>query len=106
MDYTNSRDIQNVDEHSIRILHIVAGMNRGGIETWLMYILRHIDCDRFQMDFMINTAQPGAYDEEIRALGSKVILCSHPSRSWFYAPNFKRILHEYATGLPCVFSKS
>ncbi|MEH2307082.1 hypothetical protein [Nostoc sp.] len=106
MHYTNSRDIQKVDEHSIRILHVVAGMNRGGIETWLMYVLRHIDRDRFQMDFLVNTAQPGAYDEEIRALGSKVILCFHLSRSWLYAPNFKRILHEYAAGLPCVFSNS
>ncbi|WP_242064674.1 glycosyltransferase family 1 protein [Nostoc sp. FACHB-133] len=95
MHYTNSRDMQKVDEHSIRILHVVAGMNRGGIETWLMYILRHIDRDRFQMDFLVNTAQSSAYDEEIRTLGSKVIPCPHPSRPWLYAPNFKRILREY-----------
>ncbi|MGF1936149.1 MAG: glycosyltransferase family 1 protein [Nostoc sp. ChiQUE02] len=95
MHYTNSRDIQKVDQHSIRVLHVVAGMNRGGIETWLMYILRHIDRDRFQMDFLVNTAQPSAYDEEIRTLGSKVIPCPHPSQPWLYTLNFKRILREY-----------
>jgi hypothetical protein len=106
MHYTNSRNIQKANEHSIHILHVVGEMNMAGIETWLMYILRHIDRDRFQMDFLVNTAQPGAYDEEIRALGSKVILCSHPLRSWLHAPNFKRILHEYTAGLHCVFSNS
>ncbi|MBE8986240.1 glycosyltransferase family 1 protein [Nostoc sp. LEGE 12450] len=87
--------MQKVNEHSIRILHVVGGMNMGGIETWLMYILRHIDRDRFQINFLVNTAQPSAYDEEIRALGSKVIPCPHPSRPWLYAANFKRILREY-----------
>ncbi|BAZ54066.1 group 1 glycosyl transferase [Nostoc sp. NIES-4103] len=82
---------------SIRILHVVGGMNRGGIETWLMHILRHIDRDRFHMDFLVHTTQPCAYDEEIRALGSKIIPCLHPSRPWLYAKNFKRILHEYGS---------
>ncbi|MBH8562372.1 glycosyltransferase family 1 protein [Nostoc sp. CENA67] len=85
------------DKSSIRILHVVGGMNRGGIETWLMHILRHIDRDRFHMDFLVHTTQPCAYDEEIRALGSKVIPCLHPSRPWFYANNFKRILDEYGS---------
>ncbi|MEH1966451.1 glycosyltransferase family 1 protein [Nostoc sp.] len=97
MHYTNSRDIQKVDQHSIRVLHVVAGMNRGGIETWLMYILRHIDRDRFHMDFLVHTTQPCAYDQEIRTLGSKVISCPHPSRPWLYAHNFKRILRDYGS---------
>lgn len=81
-------------EKPIHILHVVGGMNRGGIETWLMHILRHLDRDRFQMDFLVHTTQPCAYDDEIRALGSKIILCLHPSRPWSYAHNFKRILRE------------
>ncbi|WP_414585250.1 glycosyltransferase family 1 protein [Scytonema sp. PCC 10023] len=82
-------------ERSIRILHVVAGMNRGGIETWLMDFLRQTDRDRFQMDFLVHTTQPCAYDEEIRALNSQIIPCLHPSRPWTYTANFKRILREY-----------
>ncbi|NMG08833.1 glycosyltransferase family 1 protein [Brasilonema sp. UFV-L1] len=82
-------------ERSIRILHVVAGMNRGGIETWLMDILRRTDRDRFQIDFLVHTTQPCAYDEEIRALNSQIIPCLHPSQPWAYASNFKRILREY-----------
>ncbi len=84
-------------QRSIRILHVVSGMNRGGIETWLMHILRHIDRDHFQIDFLVHTTQPCAYDNEIRALGSKIIPCLHPSQPWLYAHNFKRILREYGS---------
>jgi glycosyltransferase involved in cell wall biosynthesis len=79
----------------IRILHVVGGMNRGGIETWLMHILRHLDSDRFKMDFLVHTDKPCAYDDEIRALGSRIILCPNPSQPWLYTDNFKRILRNY-----------
>ena len=80
---------------AIRILHVVGGMNRGGIETWLMHILRHIDRDRFQMDFLVHTTSSCAYDQEILSLGSQIIPCCQPSQPWLYALNFRRILREY-----------
>lgn len=84
-----------VDKPSIRILHAVGGMNRAGTETWLIHILRNIDRDRFQMDFLVHTDRPCAYDEEIRALGSKIIPCLDRSKPWLYSRNLKRILREY-----------
>ena len=42
-------------QEKLRILHVVGGMNRGGIETWLMHILEHIDRDLFVMDFLVHT---------------------------------------------------
>ena len=60
-----------------------------------MHVLRHIDRDRLRMDFLVHTTQPCAYDDEIRAFGSKIIPCLHPSQPWSYARNFKRILREY-----------
>lgn len=84
-----------VDKPSIRILHAVGGMNRAGTETWLMHVLRNIDRDRFQMDFLVHTDQPSAYDEEIRALGCKIIPCLDRSKPWLYSRNLKRILREY-----------
>lgn len=77
-----------------RILHVVGGMNRGGAETWLMHVLRHIDRDQFQMDFLVHTEQPCAYDDEIRALGSRIIPCLHPSRPFSYARNLTKILRD------------
>lgn len=90
-----NQNIRNSDDKSIRILHVVGGMDRGGIETWLMHILRHIDRDRFHMDFLVHTTKPCAYDEEVRAIGSKIIPCLGFRQPWTYAANFRRILNEY-----------
>ncbi len=79
----------------IRILHVVGGMDRGGAETWLMHILRHIDRQQFQMDFLVHSDQNYAYKDELKALGSQIFTCLEPSRPWLYASNFKKILIEH-----------
>jgi glycosyltransferase involved in cell wall biosynthesis len=81
--------------HRIRVLHIVGGMNRGGVETWLMHVLRHIDRERFQMDFMVHSAAPCVYDDEIRALGGRILPCLRYNRPWSYAKNYRNILAVY-----------
>ena len=78
----------------IRILHVVGMMDRGGAETWLMHILRNIDRSIFQMDFLVNTTATCAYDDEIRALGGRIIPCTGPSNPIEYAQKFKQILRE------------
>ncbi len=79
----------------IRILHVVGSMNRGGVETWLMHVLRHIDRERFQMDFLVHTTEPAAYDDEIRALGARVIPCCAPQRPLAYGRAFRRALRDH-----------
>lgn len=56
----------------IRILHSVSNMDRAGIETMLMNYYRHIDRSRVQFDFLCNKSKPGAYDEEILAMGGRI----------------------------------
>lgn len=80
---------------ALRILHVFGGMVKAGSETTEMQTLRLIDRDRFQMDFLVHTMQPCAYDDEIRALGSKIIRCNYPSLAWTYAFNLKQILRNY-----------
>ena len=79
----------------VRILQVVGGMDRGGAETWLMHVLRNIDRDRFQMEFLVHTTESSAFDDEIRALVSKVIPCLQPSNPVVYARNFKQIMRQY-----------
>jgi glycosyltransferase involved in cell wall biosynthesis len=69
-------------------------MNYGGVETWLMHVLRHTDRTRFQMDFLVHSTEPGVYDEEIRALGARILVCPNQTKPWIYARNFQRILRE------------
>ncbi len=91
---TDLPDMSASSDEPIRILHVVGGMNCGGVETWLMNVLRRIDREKFQMDFLVHTTKPCAYDDEIRSLGSRVIPCLHPSRPWKYARNFRRAVGE------------
>jgi glycosyltransferase involved in cell wall biosynthesis len=58
----------------VRVLHVVGQMNRGGLETWLMHVLRHVDRDRVRMDFLVTREPPGEYDDEIRSRGSSVVV--------------------------------
>lgn len=78
----------------VRVLHVITEMTRGGIETWLMHVLRHIDRDRFQMDFLVQTTREAYYDQEIRKLGGRVLPCLEPRLPWVYAANFRHILKE------------
>lgn len=57
---------QAINEHRLRVLHIVGAMNRGGIESWLMNLLRLRRPD-VQFDFLV--FHEGVYDEEITSLG-------------------------------------
>jgi glycosyltransferase involved in cell wall biosynthesis len=57
----------------LKILHVVSIMNTGGIETWLMNVLRNIDRTKIQFDFVVHTSQKGYYDDEIEKLGGKLI---------------------------------
>jgi glycosyltransferase involved in cell wall biosynthesis len=79
----------------MRVLHVVHSMPRHGTETWLMHVLRNIDRRTMQMDFLVHTLESHAYDDEIRALGSQVIPCLHPSTPGIYARNFRRVLTQH-----------
>ena len=82
-------------KRSIRILHVVGGMNRCGYETWLMHVLRNADREKFQMDFLVHTDEPSDYDDEVRALGCRIITCPlSRSQPLSFMANLKRILRE------------
>ncbi|MBI4965615.1 MAG: glycosyltransferase family 1 protein [Desulfomonile tiedjei] len=78
-----------------RVLHVVDGLERGGITTWLMNVLRHTSRDVLQMDFLVHTADPCSYDDEARALGSRILHCPYHRKPWLYARHFTRLVREY-----------
>ena len=56
-----------------RLLCIVGGMNAGGAETFLMKLYRNIDREKYQMDFCVSKKEKGFYDDEIIAMGGRII---------------------------------
>lgn len=59
----------------IRILHVIGIMNRGGAETMIMNLYRHIDRTKIQFDFVENSFEPAVFDEEILSLGGRIYRC-------------------------------
>lgn len=66
-----------MQEQPIRILQVIGIMNRGGAEAMIMNLYRNIDRTRVQFDFVENTFEQAAYDEEIRLLGGRIYHCPH-----------------------------
>lgn len=61
----------------IRVLHVIGIMNRGGAETMIMNLYRHIDRSKVQFDFVENSSEPAIFDEEIISLGGRIYRCPH-----------------------------
>jgi len=78
-----------------RVLHVVRAMNRGGIETWLMHVLRRLDPRALQLDFLVHTDTPSAYDREITDLGSRLIRCKVSWRSPAYGTAVRSLLRQF-----------
>ena len=56
-----------------RVLHILSGMERGGIETWIMNVMRAMDTGALRFDFLVEAAGPCSYDDEIVARGGRIL---------------------------------
>jgi len=81
------------DAKPVRILHLVGVLNRAGIETWLLHMLRGIDRKRFVMDFAVETDQRGDYDDEVRRLGA-TIHCLGPRNAFTYGRRLSTLLRD------------
>lgn len=80
---------------AVRILQVFGAMNRGGAETWMMNVLRAINRQAYQIDFLVHDPKPGIFDEEIKSLGSSIYYCQAPKKPIRYARHLKRILSDH-----------
>lgn len=100
----------------IKVLIVVHQMEKGGLETRLMDILRHWDFSKVKLDIYTSSQQKGFYDEEILALGSKIYY-NPPLKIWNmhqYINYFKtfllkhpeyQIVHAYQDAWCAVYCK-
>ena len=75
-----------------KILHVIHRAGRGGIESAVMQVFRRIDRARYAFDFAVRTAEPGAYDDEIRELGGRIRVCPHHRNPLAFARRLRGIL--------------
>ena len=74
--------VSSPDGSPIRVLHVIAWLNRGGIETWLMNMLRAADRGEVAMDFLCQGPGEGATAGEARELGATVAWMRLGLRPW------------------------
>lgn len=55
----------------IRVLQILGGLGRGGMETFVMNVYRNIDKGNIQFDFLLRSPG-GDYEEEAKKLGANI----------------------------------
>jgi glycosyltransferase involved in cell wall biosynthesis len=56
----------------ITILHVLGSLNRGGIETLLVNLVKNSNKTLFQHDFLVHTTDIGDYENELLSLGCKI----------------------------------
>jgi glycosyltransferase involved in cell wall biosynthesis len=79
---------------AVRVLHTIGEMDPGGVENWLMQLLRNIEREHLQFDFCTFGPQPGRYVAEIENRGGKVLRCQRENSLWSLSRRFRRILRE------------
>lgn len=92
----------------VRVLHVVGGLNAGGIETFLMSVYRQIDRSKVQFDFLVPSNHRFFYSDEIESLGGGIYPVEqsryHPKATryrlkQFYLENNTEIVHQHTGGL-------
>ena len=79
-------------EKRIRVLHALGSMNPGGVENWLLQVLRHIDRRRFEFGFCTFGPEPGLLAPEAEGFGGKILRCPRDTNLWTFPRRFRRIL--------------
>ena len=101
---------------SLRVLHVLGGLERGGAETFVMNIYRNIHRDSIQFDFVIHTTDHGAFYDEITSLGGRIFSCpKYKGKNHFgYAKWWKtffethpeyKIIHSHVRSTAAIYLK-
>ena len=83
------------EPNALRILQVVGGLDRGGIETWLVRMMNSIDRSRYQIDFLVNSDREYPYSAELIRLGARIIPCLNHRHPWQYWRHFKDAYREH-----------
>lgn len=81
----------------LRVLQVLTGLDRGGMETMTMNFYRHIDRERVQFDFLLHRKKEGDYEEEARSLGANVFRIPRQNP---LSPGYWRALDDFFSEHP------
>lgn len=59
-----------------KIVHVLGAMDIGGVESWLMTIVRNADKEQYIHEFIVHRDKKAHFDDEIKQLGSTKYVCT------------------------------
>jgi glycosyltransferase involved in cell wall biosynthesis len=78
----------------IRILHTLGSFDPGGVETWLLNVLKFVDREQFQLDFCTFGPSAGLNAKEVERLGGKILRCPKGRNPLPFRRRFRQILRD------------
>ncbi|MCA9240043.1 MAG: glycosyltransferase [Planctomycetales bacterium] len=109
--------VQPLPTRPLRVLHVIHWLTRGGIESWLLNLLRHIDRSAIAMDVCCKGPDVGYLAPQVRASGAEVLHCPLGLRPDSFVRRLKRtiqsggyhVVHVHThvhSGLPVVAARA
>jgi glycosyltransferase involved in cell wall biosynthesis len=82
---------------TIRVLHVLGSLDRGGIEAWLVHTVRHIDRSLYQMGVALHSQSRGALERTVEDFRVPIFRLPPPSPSAWktYRERFGQVLEEF-----------
>lgn len=77
-----------------RVLHVIASLTKGGIETWLMHMVRHGEMFSVRHEILVTRELPGAYEQEARDLKIPIHRLPMTKGKLRWLLDFRRFLGE------------
>lgn len=78
-----------------RVLHVLHALNRGGVEKWLLDVLRSTPPGSWSTEFLVHTTEPAAYDAQARALGAVLRVGPDTRQPLRYVSRLRQLLLEH-----------
>jgi glycosyltransferase involved in cell wall biosynthesis len=82
-----------MNKQPLAVLHVLGSLEPGGVETWLLDLLNHLDSRRWRFDFCTLGMHTGRYTSRVQSRGARVIPCPFQSRKSVFS------LARFAAGL-------
>jgi glycosyltransferase involved in cell wall biosynthesis len=76
----------------IKILHCLGTLDPGGVQTWLLHLLKSLDTSQFQFDFCTFGVHAGLNAPEAEKLGANVLRCPRSQNLRSFGRSFRKIL--------------
>lgn len=68
-----------------KVVHVLGKMDAGGVETWLVNLLKNTDSNQVKHEFLLQKSGKGFYDDEILREGAEIHYCLNHSNLFIYA---------------------